>query len=55
MEPPPGDPGAHGPFDEKAHDRSLTWWISRHRDALAGAALAGAAAAAVGLAGRARR
>jgi NAD(P)-dependent dehydrogenase (short-subunit alcohol dehydrogenase family) len=44
MAPPPGDPGAHGPFDEEAHGRSLTWAASRHRWALGGAALAGAAA-----------
>jgi NAD(P)-dependent dehydrogenase (short-subunit alcohol dehydrogenase family) len=44
MEAPPGDPGAHGPFDEKAHDRSAVWWMSRHRLALGGGALAGAAA-----------
>jgi hypothetical protein len=42
--PPPGDPGAHGPFDEEAHGRSLTWWASRHRLALGGAALLAAAA-----------
>jgi NAD(P)-dependent dehydrogenase (short-subunit alcohol dehydrogenase family) len=44
MEPPPGDPGAHGPYDEKAHPRSLAWWATRHRLALAGSALAGATA-----------
>lgn len=43
MEPPPGDPGAHGPFDEKAHERSVAWLATRHRRVLAGA-LAGAAA-----------
>ncbi|HTT95629.1 MAG TPA: SDR family oxidoreductase [Solirubrobacterales bacterium] len=44
MEAPPGDPGAHGPFDERAHPRALTWWVSRHRRALAGGTVAGAAA-----------
>lgn len=44
MDPPPGDPGAHGPFDEKAHERSATWFASRHRWALGAAGLAGAAA-----------
>jgi NAD(P)-dependent dehydrogenase (short-subunit alcohol dehydrogenase family) len=43
MEPPPGDPGAHGPFDEKAHERSVAWLATRHRWALGGA-LAGAVA-----------
>jgi NAD(P)-dependent dehydrogenase (short-subunit alcohol dehydrogenase family) len=45
MEPPSGDPGAHGPFDDEAHGRSLTWWASRHRTALGGGAVLGAAAA----------
>ncbi|HVX32914.1 MAG TPA: SDR family oxidoreductase [Solirubrobacterales bacterium] len=54
MAPPPGDPGAHGPFDEKAHERSLAWWMSRHRNALGAGALAGAAALGAGLRGRAR-
>jgi short-subunit dehydrogenase len=40
--PDPGDPGAHGRFDEQAHGRSLQWWASRHRRAL-GAAVAVAA------------
>jgi hypothetical protein len=31
MEPPPGDPGAHGPFDEDAHGRSPLWWASKHQ------------------------
>jgi short-subunit dehydrogenase len=49
--PPPGDPGAHGPYDDRAHGRSVQWWASRHRRAigavLGAAALAGAAATAV--------
>ena len=48
FEPPSGDPGAHGPYDDRAHARSVQWWASRHRRALGavvgGAALAGAAA-----------
>jgi short-subunit dehydrogenase len=50
FEPDAGDPGAHGRFDEQAHGRSLQWWASRHRRALAAgaAAAAGAVAAARG-------
>jgi NAD(P)-dependent dehydrogenase (short-subunit alcohol dehydrogenase family) len=43
-EPPPGDPGAHGMFDGKAHARSPQLWLNMHRGAAAGAA-AGLAAA----------
>jgi hypothetical protein len=41
------DEGAHGVFDEQAHDRSAQAFITRHRtaSALGAAALAGAAAA----------
>jgi NAD(P)-dependent dehydrogenase (short-subunit alcohol dehydrogenase family) len=49
MEPVPEDPGAHGPFDEMSHGHSPTWWLSRHRTAVAGAIAAGAAAATAGL------
>jgi NAD(P)-dependent dehydrogenase (short-subunit alcohol dehydrogenase family) len=49
--PVPGDRGAHGPFDHRAHPRSAQSWASRHHGLLAGAAaLAGAGAAAVSLA-----
>ncbi|AGB33997.1 short-chain dehydrogenase/reductase SDR [Natrinema pellirubrum DSM 15624] len=34
-EPLAGDYGAHGPFDERAHDRSIQLWISMHRRTLA--------------------
>jgi NAD(P)-dependent dehydrogenase (short-subunit alcohol dehydrogenase family) len=51
-EPVPGDPGAHGIFDDDAKDRSLAWLISRHRRALA---VGGAAAAATAAAIAARR
>src|SRR3954447_7137528 len=33
--PPPGDPGAHGAFDDKAHARSPQLWLTTHRAALA--------------------
>jgi hypothetical protein len=47
--PPPGDPGAHGMFDGKAHARSPQLWLDTHRGVVAGAAigLAAASAAAV--------
>jgi len=49
-EPVPGDRGAHGPFDHRAHPRSAQSWASRHYGLLAGAAaLAGAGAAAMRL------
>jgi NAD(P)-dependent dehydrogenase (short-subunit alcohol dehydrogenase family) len=47
--PPAGDQGAHGPFDERAHPRSVQLRLTRWRGALAaagGAALAAAGAAA---------
>jgi hypothetical protein len=34
------DPGARGPFDDEARERSLQWLASRHRRTLAGAAAA---------------
>jgi NAD(P)-dependent dehydrogenase (short-subunit alcohol dehydrogenase family) len=43
---PPGDPGAHGPYDAKAHRRSPQLALSKHRVMLAAAA-AGAGAAAL--------
>jgi len=47
FEPLPGDPGAHGDFDGKAHPHSTVLWLSKHRRALgAAAALAGGAAVA---------
>jgi NAD(P)-dependent dehydrogenase (short-subunit alcohol dehydrogenase family) len=46
MEPQPGDPGAHGRFDEKAHARSPQWWASKHRRMLTGAGAAALAVAA---------
>jgi short-subunit dehydrogenase len=49
LAPPPGDPGAHGPFDDRAHDRSVQLWLSRHRRLLgiAGALAGGTLLAAV--------
>lgn len=47
FEPVPGDFGAHGEFDARAHPRSTYAWVSRHR---AGLALTGAAAFGIGLA-----
>ena len=48
LAPVPGDPGAHGRFDQQAHGRSLQLWVTTHRRgvALAGAVLAAGAAAA---------
>jgi NADP-dependent 3-hydroxy acid dehydrogenase YdfG len=45
--PPPGDPGAHGAFDDKAHGSSPQLWAATHRPVMAGAAvgIAGLAAA----------
>jgi NADP-dependent 3-hydroxy acid dehydrogenase YdfG len=44
--PPPGDPGARGIFDDRAHERSRELWLATHRRSIAAAA-AGAAGAAV--------
>jgi NAD(P)-dependent dehydrogenase (short-subunit alcohol dehydrogenase family) len=43
--PVPGDPGAHGRFDRRAHARSAEVWASHNRRALTLAGLAGASAA----------
>jgi len=45
--PPPGDPAAHGRFDDLAHGRSVQWWMNSHRPLVA-AGVGGAIA--VGLA-----
>src|SRR3954449_8702639 len=50
--PPPGDPGAHGDYDDRAHTRSLQLAAAKHRGVLAGVAGLGAAAAAATLARR---
>jgi NAD(P)-dependent dehydrogenase (short-subunit alcohol dehydrogenase family) len=44
--PPPGDPGAHGAFDDKAHSRSPQLWLTTHRGAVAAATAVGASAVA---------
>ena len=36
--PPPGDPGAHGRFDDQAKARSPQLWLATHKRAVAGAA-----------------
>ncbi len=41
------DAGAHGPFDARAHERTLQRWFARHRRGLFTAAAAGATLAAV--------
>jgi NAD(P)-dependent dehydrogenase (short-subunit alcohol dehydrogenase family) len=41
--PPSGDPGAHGPYDDQAHEHSIQLWANKHRRSV----LTGAAAAAV--------
>src|SRR5436190_13323494 len=44
FEPPPGDPGAHGAFDDKAHGRSPQLWLATNKRPLAAAACAALAA-----------
>jgi NAD(P)-dependent dehydrogenase (short-subunit alcohol dehydrogenase family) len=45
--PVPGDPGAHGDFDDRAHARSALWWLDVRRGRFASAALAGLGVAAL--------
>ncbi|HEY7002983.1 MAG TPA: hypothetical protein VH281_01775, partial [Gaiellaceae bacterium] len=45
FEPLPGDPGAHGRFDDRSRSTTAWTWLRLHRAPI-GAALAGAAAAA---------
>jgi NADP-dependent 3-hydroxy acid dehydrogenase YdfG len=47
--PLPGDRGPHGIFDDKASSFSPTWWATKHRAKLAGAATAAAAGAVAAL------
>jgi hypothetical protein len=49
---PDHDEGPHGDFDDRAHPRSLQLWLTKHRRALAAAALAGMAASAATLRSR---
>jgi NAD(P)-dependent dehydrogenase (short-subunit alcohol dehydrogenase family) len=51
--PVPGDHGAHGRFDDRAHPRSLQLWATTHRGTVAG--LAGAGLAGLAALGMARR
>jgi NAD(P)-dependent dehydrogenase (short-subunit alcohol dehydrogenase family) len=51
--PVPGDHGAHGRFDDRAHPRSLQLWATTHRGTVAGLTAAGLAGlAALGVARR---
>jgi NAD(P)-dependent dehydrogenase (short-subunit alcohol dehydrogenase family) len=43
--PVPGDHGAHGPFDDRAKNRSLQLWTTTHRRSLAAAAIGALAGA----------
>ena len=43
-EPVPGDPGAHGRFDDRALGRSRQLWAAMHRPLLGAAAAAGVVA-----------
>jgi NAD(P)-dependent dehydrogenase (short-subunit alcohol dehydrogenase family) len=54
FEPVDEDRGAHGPFDDRAHEHSLQTSLTKHRR-LAGGVLAGVGAAATGAALRRRR
>ena len=54
-EPVPGDHGAHGAFDARAHQRSWAAWISRHRRWVVWAGLAPTAATGGALVRRRRR
>jgi NADP-dependent 3-hydroxy acid dehydrogenase YdfG len=49
-----GDVGAHGPFDDVAHERSVQPWLSRHRRELS-AVVAGALALAISARGRGKQ
>jgi NAD(P)-dependent dehydrogenase (short-subunit alcohol dehydrogenase family) len=50
--PVPGDHGAHGPFDDRAHPRSPQLWASAHRGMVAAAVAAAAGGAAMAWKGR---
>jgi NAD(P)-dependent dehydrogenase (short-subunit alcohol dehydrogenase family) len=45
--PPPGDPGAHGAFDDKAKPSSRQLWLTMHKGPLIAAAIAAAGAIAL--------
>ena len=40
---PSSDQGSHGRYDDQAHERSIQYWLAKHRPGLGAAALAGAA------------
>jgi NADP-dependent 3-hydroxy acid dehydrogenase YdfG len=46
-EPVEKDAGTHGPFDARAHERTVQLWLAQHRRGLVAAATVGAALAAV--------
>src|SRR5919107_1408742 len=48
-EPPPGDPGAHGVFDDEAKASSPQTWLTLHKGTVLAAAAATGAAAAAGV------
>jgi NAD(P)-dependent dehydrogenase (short-subunit alcohol dehydrogenase family) len=52
FEVPPGDPGAHGPYDERSHSHSVQLWATRHRRGLVAGMAAVVLAGAAGLAAR---
>jgi NAD(P)-dependent dehydrogenase (short-subunit alcohol dehydrogenase family) len=54
FDPPPGDPGAHGPFDGKAHSRSVQFLLSRHRHGVVGGTLLAGAGAVAAVVAKAR-
>jgi short-subunit dehydrogenase len=50
FEPPPGDPGAHGPYDDRAHSSSVQLVATKHRRGLLGASAGAALVGGVALA-----
>ncbi len=52
LSPPPGDPGAHGIFDDQARARSPQVWLNTHRGAVAAAGAVAAVGAVIGLRAR---
>jgi NAD(P)-dependent dehydrogenase (short-subunit alcohol dehydrogenase family) len=52
---PPGDPGAHGPYNKGAHARSPQLWATTHRASIGAVGLLAAAAGAAGALARQRR
>jgi hypothetical protein len=56
FEPVPGDPGAHGRFDDMAVATSWQMWLNRHRAAIGASAAGGLATAGLAwMLGRRRR